>query len=237
MGVGVGSLSSFMSFTSLSPASHKLPPMPTPTQAFLEARDFLIAHRDDYAAAFAGFRWPQLDRFNWALDFFDVQARGNDRTALWIVDDEGRETRLSFADMAERSNRVANYLRACGVRRGDRVLVMLPNVAPLWEIMLASIKLGAVISPATTLLSAADLRDRIERGEMRHVIADAPSIARFAEVPGSYTRIVVGQEEGEAEIAGWRPFAAAAEAPAAFEPEGPTRADDPFLLYFTSGTT
>jgi acetyl-CoA synthetase len=201
-------------------------------RAFLEARDFLIAHRDDYAAAYAGFRWPVLEEFNWALDYFDVYAKGNDRPALWVVDDEGGETKLSFAQLAERSNRVANHLRACGVRRGDRVLLMLPNVAPLWEIMLASIKLGAVVSPATTLLSAADLHDRIERGVMRHVIADAPSSGRFAEVPGSYTRIVVGEE-----VTGWLPYAAAAEASAVFEPDGPTRADDPFLLYFTSGTT
>ncbi|HEX4498937.1 MAG TPA: AMP-binding protein [Thermoanaerobaculia bacterium] len=201
-------------------------------RAFLAARDFLIAHRDDYAAARAGFRWPRLDRFNWALDFFDVQARGNDRTALWIVGEDGGETRLSFAAMAERSNRVANFLRARGVRRGDRVLVMLPNVAPLWEIMLAVIKLGAVISPATTLLSSADLQDRIERGEMRHVIADAPSAAKLAAVPGDYTRIVV---DGDA--AGWRSYAEACEASVEFAPDGPTHADDPFLLYFTSGTT
>src|SRR5436305_6097786 len=192
--------------------------MPHPTQAFLEARDFLIAHREDYAAAYAGFRWPELDRFNWALDFFDVQARGNDRAALWLVDGEESETRLSFAELAERSNRVANHLHACGVRRGDRVLVMLPNVAPLWEIMLAAIKLGAVVSPATTLLSSADLQDRIERGEMRHVIADAPSSGKLAEVPGSFTRIVVGEE-----VAGWRPFAEADEAPAGFAPDGPTQ--------------
>jgi acetyl-CoA synthetase len=199
---------------------------------FLAARDFLIAHRDDYAAARAGFRWPRLDRFNWALDFFDVQARGNDRTALWIVNDEGGETRLSFAEISARSNRVANYLRARGVRRGDRVLVMLPNVVPLWEIMLAVIKLGAVISPATTLLSSADLQDRIERGEMRHVIADAPSAAKLAAVSGEYTRIIV-----EGQVDGWRSYAEAYEASAAFEPDGPTHADDPFLLYFTSGTT
>ncbi len=149
------------------------------------------------------FRWPALERFNWALDYFDVYARGNDRVALWVVDDEGGETKLSFSQLAERSNRVANYLRGCGVRRGDRVLVMLPNVAPLWEIMLAAIKLGAVVSPASTLLSAAELQDRIERGEMRHVVADAPSSGRFAEVPGDYTRIVVGEE-----VAGWRSYAA-----------------------------
>ncbi|HEX4966063.1 MAG TPA: AMP-binding protein [Thermoanaerobaculia bacterium] len=201
-------------------------------RAFLEARDFLVAHRDDYAAAYAGFRWPVLDRFNWALDYFDVYAQGNDRPALWVVDDEGGETKLSFAELAERSNRVANRLRSCGVRRGDRVLVMLPNVAPLWEIMLAAIKLGAVVSPATTLLSAADLKDRIERGEMRHVIADAPSSGRFAEVPGAYTRIVVGEE-----AAGWQSYSEAYAAPADFAPDGITRAGDPFLLYFTSGTT
>ena len=206
--------------------------MPHPARAFLAARDFLIAHRDDYAAAFAGFRWPELDRFNWALDFFDVQARGNGRTALWIVDDEGRETRLSFAEMAERSNRVANHLRALGVRRGDRVLVMLPNVAPLWEIMLAILKLGAVVSPATTLLGSADLQDRIERGEIRHVIADASSAEKLAAVPGDFTRILVGDQ-----TAGWRPYAEAYDAPPEFQPDGETRADDPFLLYFTSGTT
>ena len=201
-------------------------------RAFRAARDFLIAHRDDYAAAFSGFRWPQLDRFNWALDFFDVQARGNDRTALWIVDDEGGETRLSFAQTSERSNRVANHLRALGVRRGDRVLVMLPNVAPLWEIMLAAIKLGAVVSPATTLLGSADLQDRIERGEIRHVIADVPSAGKLAAVPGDFTRLLVG---GEA--AGWHSYTEAYEAPAEFQSDGETRADDPFLLYFTSGTT
>ncbi|MFL6261470.1 MAG: AMP-binding protein [Thermoanaerobaculia bacterium] len=206
--------------------------MPPPTRSFLEARDFLIAHRGDYAAAVSGFRWPELDRFNWALDFFDVQARGNDRTALWTVDDEGRETRLSFADMAERSNRVANHLRALGVRRGDRVLVMLPNVAPLWEIMLAVLKLGAVVSPATTLLGSADLQDRIERGEIRHVIADVPSAEKLAAVPGDFTRVVVGDE-----AAGWHSYAEAYNAPADFQPDGETRADDPFLLYFTSGTT
>jgi acetyl-CoA synthetase len=206
--------------------------MTHPARAFLEARDFLIAHRDDYPAAFAGFRWPQLDRFNWALDFFDVQARGNDRAALWIVDDEGRETRLSFAGMSERSNRVANHLRALGVRRGDRVLVMLPNVAPLWEIMLAAIKLGAVVSPATTLLGSADLQDRIERGEIRHVIADAPSAEKLAAVPGDLTRVVVGDE-----AAGWHSYAEAYNAPPEFQPDGETREDDPFLLYFTSGTT
>jgi acetyl-CoA synthetase len=200
--------------------------------AFLEARDFLLAHREDYQAAAAGFQWPVLDRFNWALDYFDVQARDNDRPALWVLDEHGGEDRLSFAQMSERSNRVANFLRQSGVRRGDRVLVMLPNVVPLWEITLALLKLGAVISPATTLLTPADLQDRIDRGGMAHVIAGAADAEKFARVPGPYGRIAVG---GGAP--GWIPYAEAASASPRFEPDGPTRAGDPFLLYFTSGTT
>jgi acetyl-CoA synthetase len=202
------------------------------TAAFLQARDFLSTHREDYQAAIAGFRWPALDHFNWALDFFDVHAKNNDRLALWVVDEHGGEERLTFAQMSERSNRVASFLRQSGVRRGDRVLVMLPNVVPLWEITLALMKLGAVISPATTLLTPADLHDRIERGGMRHVIAGAADVEKFAHVPGDYSRIAVG-----AGAPGWISYAGADAASASFEPDGPTRAADPFLLYFTSGTT
>ncbi len=200
--------------------------------AFQAARDFLLSHREDYEAAYAGFRWPALDTWNWALDYFDPLAQGNRATALWVVDDEGRDMRITFADMAERSNRAANFLRGLGVARGDRVLVMLPNVAPLWEITLAGMKLGAVLSPATTLLSTADLEDRIVRGGMRHVIADAAGTEKLAQIPGSYTRVVVGEA-----VDGWHSYSDAQAAAAEFTPDGPTAADDPFLLYFTSGTT
>ena len=203
------------------------------TQAFQTARDFLLAQRGRHDAACAGFQWPQLQHFNWALDWFDVQARGNTATALWVVNEDGSEQRLSFQQMAERSNRVANWLRSRGVRRGDRMLLMLGNVVPLWEITLAAIKLGAVVSPATTLLSADDLRDRVQRGNMRHVIADAAGAPRFAEVPGDYTRTQVGG----ALLPGWTDYAGSDAASADFQPDGPTPAGDPLLLYFTSGTT
>jgi acetyl-CoA synthetase len=199
---------------------------------FVQARDFLLAHRDDYATAYAGFQWPVLNDFNWALDYFDPHAKDNGQTALWLVDESGTESRLSFSQMSERSNRVANFLRRCGVRRYDRVLVMLPNAVPLWEITLAVIKLGAVISPATTLLARADLHDRIERGGIRHVITDAPGSEKFLNLPGDYSRIAVGGK-----VAGWLSYADADSASTRFEPDGPTRATDPFLLYFTSGTT
>ena len=199
---------------------------------FLAARDFLMARRDDYDAASAGFAWPVLTHFNWALDYFDVYARGNHGLALWIARESGGEDRLTFADLSERSNRVANFLRRHGVRRGDRMLVMLANVVPLWEVTLAAMKLGAVISPATTLLNAQELEERVERGELRHAIVEAAAAEKLRPEINLAARIVVG---GRAP--GWTPYAEASSAPARFVPEGETRAGDPFLLYFTSGTT
>jgi acetyl-CoA synthetase len=199
---------------------------------FLSARDFLLRHREDYGVAYRDFAWPQLDRFNWAIDYFDVMARNNAQPALWLVDEDGTELKLSFAALSERSNQVANTLRALGVRRGDRILVMLGNVAPLWECMLAAMKLGAVIVPATTLLTPADLLDRFARGQVRHVIASADAAAKFVDVAGDYTRIGVGHE-----VAGWIPFENAYAASSSFNPDGETQVSDPLLLYFTSGTT
>lgn len=207
--------------------------MTSPTELFRSARDFLLEHREDYQGAYDGFRWPEFEHFNWALDWFDVIADGNDRTALHIVEEDGTETRLSFAELADRSARVASHLRARGVGAGDRVLVMLGNQAELWETMLAAMKLRAVVIPATPLLGPADLRDRVERGEVRHVIARAEDTAKFDEVPGTYTRIAVGGLPEEA----WEPYEDAYALPAGFLPDGPTLADDPLMLYFTSGTT
>jgi acetyl-CoA synthetase len=204
----------------------------TGAQAFLAARDLLLAHRTDYETACRDFRWPQLDRFNWALDYFDPMAAGNSHTALWIVDEDGSETRLSFAQMSERSNRVANFLRCRGVRRGDRLLLMLGNEAALWDTLLAAFKLGAVVIPATALLGPADLRDRLDRGAVRHVVAGSAHAPKFADVEGDYTRIAVGDP-----VASWYSLDDAYTAPAAFTPDGETHASDPLLLYFTSGTT
>lgn len=200
--------------------------------AFLAARDFLLEHRTDYATAYADFRWPQLDEFNWALDHFDIMAQGNDGPALWIVEEDGRESRLSFAELSWRSNQVANFLRAQGVERGDRILLMLGNEVPLWETMLAAIKLGAVVIPATPLLTPDDLRDRFDRGQVRHAVVNHAHVDKFAELDGDYTRIVVG---GEAP--GWLSFDAAADEIREFTPQGTTKATAPLLLYFTSGTT
>lgn len=202
------------------------------TQAFREARDFLLAHRTDHETAYEKFRWPRLDEFNWALDWFDVLAEDNDDTALRIVEAGGGEGSWSYAELSRRSNRVANWLRSRGVRAGDRLILMLGNQLELWETILAAIKLRAVIIPATPLLGPADLADRLERGAARHVVVGSEHAGKFAEVAGDYTRIAVG-----APVDGWHDYADAYGADDVFTPDGPTRASDPLLLYFTSGTT
>ncbi|MCZ2415141.1 MAG: AMP-binding protein [Burkholderiales bacterium] len=203
------------------------------TDAFLAARDLLFDARTDYERACREFAWPDMPEFNWALDYFDVQAASApERLALWLVEEDGAEQRISYAQMSERSNRAASFLRALGVRRGDRILVMLPNVAPLWEVTLAAIKLGAVLCPTTTLLSTADLADRLERGRIRCVVTDAEGTAKFEGLAQQCIRVVTG---GGRE--GWTPYAQVDAAPAAFAADGATRRDDPLLLYFTSGTT
>jgi acetyl-CoA synthetase len=204
----------------------------TEVETFLAARDFLIERREDYDAAYRGFAWPAITRFNWALDYFDAMAEGNRALALCVAQEGGGEERLTFADLRERSNRVATYLRRQGVGRGDRVLLMLGNVVALWETTLAAMKLGAVLSPASTLLTEADLRARIARGGLRHAIVEPGAAERLSGVPGLQARIVVGDA-----VSGWAPYSEAYASSAAFRPDGETRADDPLLLYFTSGTT
>ena len=199
---------------------------------FLAARDFLLRHREDCDIACRDFRWPRATHFNWALDYFDRMAAGNARPALWILNEDGTEFKASFAEMRVRANRAANFLRALGVKRGDRILLMLGNVPALWEVMLAAIKLGAVLIPSTTLLNREDLVDRLTRGRVTQVIAAAEETAKFADLPGGFARIVVG-----ADVPSWANYRQAEAAAAEFAPDGVTAAADPLLLYFTSGTT
>jgi acetyl-CoA synthetase len=113
---------------------------------------------------------------------------------------------------------------------------MLPNRVELWEVMLAGIKLGAVLVPTTMLVAPADLEDRLQRGRIRHVIAQASEAHKFATLAGDYTRIAVGADNATA-AEGWTDFAESTTAETQFTPDGSTRATDPLLLYFTSGTT
>jgi acetyl-CoA synthetase len=205
------------------------------TETFRAARDFLLEHRTDYHRAAAEFDWPVLTEFNWALDWFDQVASVEptaSRPALWIVEEDGRELKWTFAEVSRKSSQVANWLRSNGVMRGDRLILMLGNQGELWLTILAAMKLGVVLIPASTLLGAADLRDRVDRGRAAHVVVRADDAPKFADVPGSYTRIAVG-----APVDGWLDFADYDGTSEAFSADEVTNADDTLLLYFTSGTT
>jgi acetyl-CoA synthetase len=204
------------------------------SESFRAARDFLLANRTDYDVTCRGFVWPKLDRFNWALDWFDSIAAGErgDQPALWVVFEDGKEAKLSFRQLSHRSSQIANYYRELGIGRGDRVMVMLGNVPPLWETVLALIKLGAIILPTTPLLSGGDLADRITRGHVRNIVCTADCVTRFEHLGKHCTRIVAGGPVPE-----WHSYEDGYGASGEFQPDEETPARDPMQLYFTSGTT
>jgi acetyl-CoA synthetase len=206
---------------------------------FQDARTFLLEHQTDYAAAVADFRWPDPVPFNWALDWFDGELASNPescgRTALWIVETTTSiEAKLSFKELSRRSNQVANFLRALGLRRGDHLLLLLGSIVPLWETMLAAMKLGAVVIPATTLLTREELSDRLERGRVKLVVASSDQVEK---IDGLCDSAVTCVHVGTDAPSGWYDYQDASHQPTSFAPDGPTQPDDPLLLYFTSGTT
>ncbi|MFI7501652.1 AMP-binding protein [Streptomyces sp. NPDC049687] len=205
---------------------------PAATEEFREARDLLLSLRTDHDAAVARFTWPRPTHFNWALDWFDQIARGNDRIAVKIIGPDRRSESVTYAQLSERSARVANWLRRLGVRPGERLLLMLDNQVAVWEALLAAMKVGAVVIPTYTTVSQADLHDRLTRGEVAHIITADHLTGAFADAPAHLTRIAVG-----ADTAGWTPYGEAYTESPDFRPDRLTHADDPLFVYFTSGTT
>jgi acetyl-CoA synthetase len=207
---------------------------------FRGARDFLLSARTDYARALADYDPPRSADFNWALDWFDQvasDASTGPRAALRIVEADGTSHSVTYAEMSARSSQVASWLSSIGAAKGDRLLLMLGNQVELWETLLACIKLGVVVIPATTLLTSADLDDRITRGGVGHVVVASSDAGKFDDVPGTYTRIAIGDP-----VPGWTSYAdshsaTTFSAASPFVPSEVAGGDDALLLYFTSGTT
>jgi acetyl-CoA synthetase len=206
------------------------------TAAYRAARDSLLAVREDYEAAVRDFRFPDVgERFNWAIDWFDAFARGNDRPGLVIVEQDESVGRWSFDELSRRSDQVAAWLSSQGVGRGDSVIVMLGNQVELWETMLGIMKLGAVIMPTTTAAGPGDLLDRMERGQAHAVVTNPNETYKFDDLAGDYLRVAV--DRGADVPTGWEAYSAAyamEEKPAEHPGTAPS---DRLLLYFTSGTT
>lgn len=200
---------------------------------FLRARDLLLQYRTEYDEACRCFSWPSLQWFNWALDYFDVMAKGNSNTALQIVQESGTEQRFTFAEMSHRSTQVAAFLLQHGAQRGTRILLLLPNTIAIWEIMLAAMKIGAILVPASTLLTSEEVKDRILRSEATHVVTDFERAPRFENIRGLRAKIIVDKT-----VPGWIDYADAyREDPLDISQSPDIPIADPYLLYFTSGTT
>jgi acetyl-CoA synthetase len=202
-------------------------------KAFVEARDFLLnAH--SYEEAKAGFQWPRLKSFNWALDYFDTLPERCSHPALMYVDDTGVETEISFQTLKERSNKVANFLQGLGLRKGNRVLLIMPSCVELFEVFLGAMKLGCVLIPASTLLTEEDVQDRVTRGRVSSIIS---SLELTRKVESTKTGKAVSKVCIGGKPEGWIDYADVDEASNGFTNSQIFLPSDELLIYFTSGTT
>jgi acetyl-CoA synthetase len=175
---------------------------------------------------------PIPEHFNFGGDVVDSRARNADGPALIWADAQGRSRRFSFSEMARLTAQLASALEARGVRKGDRILIMLPRI-PEWQIaMVACLKLGAVAIPCIEMLTPKDLRYRIERARPTCAIIRAVHHAKFE---GLAEQIAVRVSLGDAP--GWDEFQTVLEAGDESYQPATVLAEDPAILYFTSGST
>jgi fatty-acyl-CoA synthase len=191
----------------------------------------------DYEKTRQEFKLEVPEHFNFGFDVVDKWAQDRTKLALVIADEMGESTdRYTFWEMKNVSNKFANVLKRCGVKKGDRIFLMLGRV-PEWYISLvAMFKLGAVAMPATVLCTRRDIEYRINRSKAVMVITDDEGLVKVEAVqercPTLKTLVLVGGRRK-----GWLNFwEHVEEAPARLEKVSKTKSDDTLLLYFTSGT-
>ena len=187
----------------------------------------------DYDAAFAAHRDDIPPTFNFGRDVVDAWARDPEKLALIWCDAGGAERRLSFAEVAHDSDRVAAWLASRDVHKGDRVVVMLPRI-PEWQIaMVACLKLGAVPIPCITMLTARDVDYRVQHAGALAAITLHAQAHKFEAAAGFKACLGVGDGEP---APGWSDFRDACAHPAAFT-AATVAAEDPAIMYYTSGST
>ncbi|HTG00173.1 MAG TPA: AMP-binding protein [Nitrospirota bacterium] len=182
------------------------------------------------------------ERFNYGFDVIDRHAADEKKLALVWVNAAGTERReYTFRELSRLSNQAANALLGMGVRKGDRIFIMLGRVPEWFFILIACHKIGAVVMPAPVILSPADIEFRLIKGRANAIITNKSNHAKVDEAlhkiaaPFLRHRLLV---DGNAP--GWDDFSAAAARASDALDRGAveeTRAGDSFLIYFTSGTT
>jgi acyl-coenzyme A synthetase/AMP-(fatty) acid ligase len=196
-----------------------------------------VTEVDGYPIAYRDFEWPRPERFNFARDVVDRWAeQGPDNLALLWVDDKGGEERRSYAQISAASCKVANLLSSSGVKAGDYVIMILGRQIAWWEVVTASLRMGAVISPGTTQLSPKDLAYRINAASATCVVTDMENADKvdqvLSECPSLSVRVLVdGARDGWIDYQGGM-----AQQSTDFETLD-SLASDEAMCYFTSGTT
>ena len=204
-------------------------------------------HMTDYEAERRGFHLDVPEYFNFAIDVIGKWASDPNKLAMLWIGQDGEERHLTFAHFAERSSCAANAFAELGIRKGDRVLVMLPRIPEWWESVLGLMKIGAIPIPSTTLLTPKDIQYRAEVSEATAFITDNEGSFKYDQVrkecPTIRFPILVDEHNAGRDKSGpyagrewWTDYHQVVdEASPAFT--GPkTRSDDPCLVYFTSGT-
>ena len=185
------------------------------------------------------YRLKYPDNFNWAYDVVDDIADNDpDRLAMLWCDPTGDERRFTFADIKKYSNKTANYLRDMGIEKGDIVMLVLKRNYEFWYTAVALHKLGAVMVPATFMMTGSDVEYRVNVGGIKAVIStalcEAPDSVDevFERCPTLETRIIVrGKREG------WLSFEEGVEAASEEFGRLDTKVTDPLLIFFSSGTS
>jgi acetyl-CoA synthetase len=202
---------------------------------FVRARNLLL-NAEDYEEAKREFLWPNIVEFNWAIDYFDKIAEEESNPAILYVDDEGVERSVSFQELKFRSNKVANFLKENGLVKGERILLLLSNRIELFETFLGAMKVGCTIVPASLLLTAKDIEDRILRGKIKCIVTENGFVEKVDSVGNLLKflkcKVVVGEKVGS-----WKSFYEVEDCSGVFKSSEKFFASDELLIYFTSGTT
>lgn len=195
----------------------------------------------DYKKAFDEFKWNVPEYYNFALDDFDKWTGDKTKTALITVSENGTSAfKLSFWELSILSSKFANILKKIGLKRGDKVFLMLPRSEEWYIAILGMIKAGVVAMPTPNLVTGHDIDYRINSAEAIMAVTDAEGAEKVdavkEKIPGLKYRIITG-----AARSGWESFEKMMDAsPRVFNPDdfgGRTKSSDPMLIYFTSGTT
>ncbi len=199
-----------------------------------------LSKMTNYEKTYQEFKWDIPEYFNFAKDVFDKWADDKQKLAMIWVDDDGTEKKITYDELRQRSKKVANVLKNSGIKKGDIVFLAMPKIVQWWEINLACIRLGAVISPGTTILTDNDIRYRLELSHASCVVCDedfAKKVNLVKKVDNKLKTFIYVKDKGKIDEDGWLDYEAEVSKASPEIATENTKSDDMCYLYFTSGTT